>query len=107
VNAAVPALLGGFLGSASSGNGAANILSTLNNVDDSLVGNLGNFLSGGQQSAGLMDMSERLLGSLLGGGNVGGLTTAISTYSGLGKGAAGSLLGLIAPLLMGSGGLRR
>jgi hypothetical protein len=101
VNGAIPALLGGLLGNASSGNGASTMLSALNNVDDGVVGNFGNLLGGGQQSTGLMDMGGKLLGSLLGGGNVGGLTNAISGFSGLGKGAAGSLLGLIAPLLMG------
>ena len=101
VNGAIPALLGGLLGNASSGNGATNILSALNNIDDGVVGNFGNLLGNGQQSTGLVDMGGKLLGSLLGGGNVGGLTNAISGFSGLGKGAAGSLLGLIAPLLMG------
>jgi hypothetical protein len=101
VNGAIPALLGGLLGSASSGNGATNMVSALNNVDDSMLGNFAGLLGGGTQSSGLMDMGGKLLGSLLGGNNVGGLTNAISGFSGLGKGAAGSLLGLIAPLLMG------
>jgi hypothetical protein len=102
VNGAIPALLGGLLGSASSGNGANNMLSALNSVDDSMLGNVAGLLGGGgNQSSGLMDMGGKLLGSLLGGGNVGGLTNAIAGFSGLGKGAAGSLLGLIAPLLMG------
>jgi hypothetical protein len=101
VNGAIPALLGGLLGSASSGNGATNMVSALNTVDDSMLGNFAGLLGGGTQSSGLMDMGGKLLGSLLGGNNVGGLTNAISGFSGLGKGAAGSLLGLIAPLLMG------
>jgi hypothetical protein len=101
VNGAIPALLGGLLGSASKGNGASNILSALNGVDDSIVGNFAGLLGGGNQSSGLMDTGGKLLGSLLGGGGVGGLTNAISGFSGLGKGAAGSLLGLLAPLLMG------
>jgi hypothetical protein len=101
VNGAIPALLGGLLGTASKGNGASNILSALNGVDDSLVGNFAGMLGGGNQSSGLMDMGGKLLGSVLGGGGLGGLTNAISGFSGLGKGAAGSLLGLLAPLLMG------
>ncbi len=101
VSGAIPALLGGLLGTASKGNGASNILSALNNVDDSLVGNFAGLLGGGNQSSGLMDMGGKLLGSVLGGGGLGGLTNAISGFSGLGKGAAGSLLGLLAPLLMG------
>jgi hypothetical protein len=109
VSGAIPALLGGLLGNASSGNGATNMLNALNTVDDNILGNFGNLLGGGQQGnqqsnqqgTGLMDMGGKLLGSLLGGNNVGGLTNAISGFSGLGKGAAGSLLGLITPLLMG------
>jgi hypothetical protein len=102
VNGAIPALLGGLLGSASKGNGAANMLSALNGVDDSMLGNFAGLLGGGNQSSGLMDMGGKLLGSLLGGSGVSGLTNAISGFSGLGKGAAGSLLGLLAPLLMGT-----
>jgi hypothetical protein len=102
VNGAVPALLGGLLGNATKGNGAANMLSALNGLDDSMVGNFAGLLGGGNQSSGLMDMGGKLLGSLLGGGGVGGLTNAIAGFSGLGKGAAGSLLGLLAPLLMGT-----
>lgn len=101
VSGAIPALLGGLLGSASKGNGAANILSALNGVDDSLLGNFGNMLGGSSQSSGVMDMGGKLLGSVLGGGGLAGLTNAISGFSGIGKGAAGSLLGLLAPLLMG------
>jgi hypothetical protein len=102
VNGAIPALLGGLLGSASKGNGATNMLSALNGVDDSMLGNFAGMLGGGNQSSGLMDMGGKLLGSLLGGSGVGGLTNAIAGFSGLGKGAAGSLLGLLAPLLMGT-----
>jgi hypothetical protein len=102
VNGAIPALLGGLLGNATKGNGAANMLSALNGLDDNMVGNFSGLLGGGNQSSGLMDMGGKLLGSLLGGGGVGGLTNAIAGFSGLGKGAAGSLLGLLAPLLMGT-----
>lgn len=102
MNGALPALLGGLLGSATKGNGAANMLSALNGVDDSMLGNFGNLLGGGNQSSGLMDMGGKLLGSVLGGGGLTGLTNAISGFSGIGKGAAGSLLGLLAPLLMGT-----
>ncbi len=101
INGAIPALLGSLLGNASKGNGASTMLSALNGVDDSMVGNFAGLLGGGNQSSGLMDMGGKLLGSLLGGSGVGGLTNAISGFSGLGKGAAGSLLGLLAPLLMG------
>jgi hypothetical protein len=102
VNGAVPALLGGLLGNATKGNGAANMLSALNGLDDSMLGNFAGMLGGGNQSSGLMDMGGKLLGSLMGGSGVNGLTNAISGFSGLGKGAAGSLLGLLAPLLMGT-----
>jgi hypothetical protein len=101
VNGAIPALLGGLLGNASSGNSASNILNALNTVDDGLLNNFGNLLGNSQQSTGLIDMGGKLLGSLLGGGNVAGLSNALSGFSGLGKGAVGSLLGLLAPLLMG------
>lgn len=102
VNGAIPALLGGLLGNATKGNGAANMLSALNGIDDSMLGNVSGLLGGGSQSTGLMDTGGKLLGSLLGGSGVSGLTNAISSSSGIGKGAAGSLLGLLTPVLMGT-----
>ena len=101
INGAVPALLGGLLNNASSGSGASGLLSALNGVDDGLLNNLGGML-GGNQSKGVMDMGGKLLGSVLGGGGLSSMIGAISGFSGLGKGAAGSLLGLLAPILMGN-----
>jgi hypothetical protein len=101
INGAVPALLGGLLNNASNSSGAGNLLNALNGVDDGLLNNLGGML-GGNQSKGVMDMGSKLLGSVLGGGGLSSLIGAISGFSGLGKGAAGSLLGLLAPLLMGN-----
>jgi hypothetical protein len=101
INGAVPALLGGLLNNASSSSGAGNLLNALNGVDDGILNNLGGML-GGNQSKGVMDMGSKLLGSVLGGGGLGNMIGALSGFSGLGKGAAGSLLGLLAPLLMGT-----
>ncbi|MGL4608349.1 MAG: DUF937 domain-containing protein, partial [Trueperaceae bacterium] len=102
VNGAVPALLGGLLGNASSGNGATNMLSALTNLDDNLIGNVGNLLGNGQQSKSMMDTGGKLLSAVLGGNNVSGMTDAIAGFSGISKGSAGSLLGLLSPMLMGT-----
>jgi hypothetical protein len=101
INGAIPALLGGLMNNASNSSGAGNLLNALNSVDDGMVGNFAGML-GGSQSKGVMDMGGRLLGNVLGGGGLNNMIGAVSGFSGLGKGAAGSLLGLLAPLLMGT-----
>lgn len=101
INAGIPALLGGLMNNASNSSSAGNILNALNGLDDGMLGNFSGML-GGSQSKGVMDMGGKLLGSVLGGGGLNSLIGALSGFSGLGKGAAGSLLGLLAPLLMGT-----
>lgn len=101
ISGALPALMGGLLQQASSSSGAGNLLNSLSGLDDGLLNNIGGML-GGNQSKGVMDMGSKLLGTVLGGGNLNSLVGAISGFSGLGKGAAGSLLGLLAPILMGT-----
>ncbi|MCK5919735.1 MAG: DUF937 domain-containing protein, partial [Methylococcales bacterium] len=112
ISSAIPGLLSSLTSSGGAGSsGAEALLGAVNNQDDSILDNLSGLLGGSGQSS-LMSAGSGILGSLLGGGGVGSLVSAIAGFSGLGKGPAKSLLGLLAPIifsvvkrkLMGGGG---
>ncbi len=100
ISAAVPGLLTGLMNIGSSSDGASQMLNTINNTDDSLLDNLGGLLSGSGKDS-IMQSGSSILGSLLGSGGLGSLVNAIAGFSGLGKGPAKSLLGLLAPVIFG------
>jgi hypothetical protein len=97
----VPALLAGITGLASSNDGARRLSSALDNLDDRTVGNIGSALSGSGANS-VIDSGRNLLSSLLGGNMLSGLGGALSRFTGLGTGAITSLLGLLAPLVLGT-----
>jgi hypothetical protein len=100
INAAVPALLAAFTGAAAKPGGAQNLVDAIkqqSGVLDSFAKSIG---SGGQSS--LVDTGSRLLTSLLGGQDQSALAGAIGKFSGLGQNASGSLLGMLAPIVMGT-----
>jgi hypothetical protein len=100
ISAAVPALMAGFSGAASKPGGAQSLVDAIKQqpgVLDSFVKTIG---SGGQSS--LIDTGSRLLTSLLGGQDQSALAGAVAKFSGLGQSASGSLLGLLAPIVMGT-----
>ena len=80
--------------------GANALLGAINDQDDSILDNLGGLLSGSGQSS-MMNAGSSILGSLLGGGGVGSLISAVAGFSGLGKGPAKGLMGLLAPIIFG------
>jgi len=98
VNAAVPSLLAGLIGSASKPDGAARLSGLLSKQDPGLLDNLPNLLSQGA-SAGAG--ASNPLSSLLGGGGLGEMAGALSKFSGVGEGGAGKLLGMLAPVVLG------
>ncbi|MEE9396654.1 MAG: DUF937 domain-containing protein [Methylococcales bacterium] len=100
ISGAIPGLLSGLINSGSSSAGADELLGAINDQDDSILDNLGDMLGGSGQSS-LMSAGSSILGSLLGGGGLGSLVSAIAGFSGLGKGPAKSLLGLLAPIIFG------
>jgi hypothetical protein len=100
VGAAVPALLAAFTGAAAKPGGAQNLADAVkqqSGVLDSFAKTIG---AGGQSS--LVDSGSRLLTSLLGGQDQSALAGAIGKFSGLGQNASGSLLGMLAPVVMGA-----
>ena len=101
VDAGVPALLAGLSGLASTNDGAKKLASTVNGLDDSMLSNIGNALAGGGANS-VIDTGRNLLGSLFGNNMLSGLGGALSRFTGLGGSAVTSLLGLLAPMVLGS-----
>jgi hypothetical protein len=101
VDAGVPAMLAGISGLAGTSDGARKLTSALDSLDDRMVGNIGNALSGGGADS-VIKTGSNALSSLLGGNMLSGLGTALSRFTGLGTGAINSLLGLLAPIVLGT-----
>ena len=100
ISAAVPALLAGLSGAAEKPGGAEKLVDAVkrqSGVLDNFVKTIG---SGGQTS--LIDTGSRLLTSLLGGPDQSALAGAVAKFSGLSQNASGSLLGMLAPIVMGT-----
>jgi hypothetical protein len=100
ITAVVPALLAGLTSAAAKPGGAQNVVDAIkqqSGVLDSFAKTLG---SGGQSS--LIDTGSRLLTSLLGGQDQSALAGAVAKFSGVSQNASGSLLGMLAPIVMGT-----
>jgi hypothetical protein len=99
VSAAVPALLAAFTGLADKPGGAQSLVNTIKQQS----GIADNFASmiGGSNQASFIDRGTSLLTSLLGGGDSSSLASAVGRFAGLGQSKATSLLGMLAPLVMG------
>lgn len=107
LESAVPSVLAGVLGQASTPSGAERLLSTVTEGRygaDTLSG-LGRQLSGGGTTEPLLNSGARLLSGLFG-GQVDGVADAIAGTGGVGRGAVTTLLRLAAPIVMGVLGTR-
>jgi len=100
VDSALPTLLAGIGESAQDANGADALFNLVNRQDDSVVDNIGSMI-GSNQSSELIESGTRGLGSLLGSNGVTTMITGLAGQTGLGKGSAGSLLGLMTPMVIG------
>lgn len=100
----VPALLSGLAGMASKPDGASVMGSLLDRLDDSLLDHPGGWL-GGPQAATVAQSGGNLLINLFGETRVSGLIASTAKYAGIGAGSAKSLLGFLAPLVLG--GIKR
>lgn len=98
IAAAVPAVLAALAGVAAQPGGAQKIADTARQQSGAL-GNLAGMLSpGGEKS--LAQTGSQILSSLLGGSS-GALANAVGSYAGLDRNASNSLLGMLAPIVMG------
>lgn len=100
ISSAIPGLLSGLTNVGASDKGAGSLFNAINDQDDSLLDNLGDMLGGDNQSS-MMGMGTKALGSLLGGGGLGSLVSAVSGFSGASKSNTSSLMGLLAPIVFG------
>jgi len=100
IGAAIPGLLAGLSGVAAQPGGAQKLVDTARQQ----TGALGNFASmiGGANRSSLIEKGSQMLSSLLGGQEQTALAGAVGKYAGLGQNASASLLGTLAPVVMGT-----
>jgi hypothetical protein len=99
--AAVPALLNIFGKLASNNSGADQLAKAMGGLDLGMLGNLAGAL-GGSQASGLGSMGGNLLGSLLGGSSATtAVVDAIASFAGIKPGIMKTLLGYLAPIVLG------
>ena len=101
VTAAIPAILAGLAGRTANPAGANALGNVLSKVDPGILGNLGNLIGGaGQQQ--LVEGGSNALGALLGGPAQSALTSAIGKFAGLDGSQSSSLVGMMAPVVLGT-----
>src|SRR5215472_6350765 len=100
ISGAVPGLLAAFNDTATQPGGAQKLADAARQHAGSLEDFASVLAAGGQSS--LLDKGSQLLSSLVGGQGQNALIGAISKFTGLGQGASGSLLGILAPIVMGT-----
>jgi hypothetical protein len=100
VSAAVPGLLAGLSGVATQPGGPQKLVDAARQETGTL-GKFADVLGAGDQSS-LIERGSKLLTSLLGAQDQSALVSAIGQFAGLGQGKSGSLLGMLAPIVMGT-----
>ena len=99
IGASIPALLAGICGVATQPGGAQKLLDSARQQ----TGTLDKFASMiGGDKADLIDKGSQMLSSLLGSQQQTALAGAVGKFSGLNAGNGGSLLGMLAPVIMGT-----
>src|SRR5262245_32820251 len=100
IGAAVPGLLAGLCGVATQPGGAQKLVEAVRQQTGAL-GSFANMIGASGQSS-LIEKGSQILSSLLGGRDQTALAGAVGKYAGLGQNASGSLLGMLAPVVMGA-----
>jgi hypothetical protein len=100
IGAAVPGLLAGLCGVATQPGGAQKLVEAARQQTGAL-GSFANMIGASGQSS-LIEKGLQILSSLLGGRDQTALAGAVGKYAGLGQSASGSLLGMLAPIVMGT-----
>src|SRR5215510_8018783 len=100
IGAAVPGLLAGLCGVATQPGGAQKLVEAVRQQTGAL-GSFANMIGASGQSS-LIEKGSQILSSLLGGRDQTALAGAVGKYAGLGQNASGSLLGMLAPIVMGT-----
>jgi sporulation protein YlmC with PRC-barrel domain len=98
IGASVPSILAGLAGVASKPSGAQQLADAVARQPADALQNLTNLIGGRDQTS---PSNGGTLSSLLGGGALDALANAIGRFSGIGEGAARSVLGMLTPIVMG------
>ena len=101
IGASVPAILAGLVGLSSKPEGAKQLSTVLTQQPSGALDNLRSLASGSEQRT-VAENGAGLLSSLFGGGMFNGLAGAVGKFAGIGEGTSKSLLGMLAPLALGS-----
>lgn len=101
IGAIVPAILAGLAGKAGSPAGASALSEALGKQDPGLLGSFAGILGGAGQGA-LVSSGTQALSSLLGGSATSALAGAVGKFAGVEANASSSLIGMLAPVVMGS-----
>jgi hypothetical protein len=101
IGAVVPAILAALVSLVQKPGGRDQLAAAVRNQDPGVLDNLSAMLGSGRQNS-LVDSGSSLLTSLLGDSKVGALSGAIAKFAGLNQGSATSLLGALAPVVLGA-----
>ena len=101
IGAILPTILAGLLGSSSKSDGLADLTKALGQQDTDFLGKLGEMIGGSGQGA-MIEAGGKTLGSLLGGSGVEAMCGAVAKFAGIGETPTKSLMGLVAPVVLGT-----
>ena len=101
IGAAVPAILAALVSLVQKPSGRDQLAAVVRDQDPGLLDNLSGMLSGGREKS-LIDTGRNALTSLFGQSTLGSLAGAIGKYAGVDQGSTTSLLGALAPAVMGA-----
>src|SRR5688572_25845337 len=102
VRAAIPAMLAGLSNVAAQPGGAQKIAEAARQQSGA-PGILSGVLAAGSETS-FAEKGALVLSSLIGGGNERALASAVGKFAGIGQGASKTLIGMLAPLVLGSVG---
>jgi hypothetical protein len=100
IGAVVPSLLAGFSSVAAQPGGAQKLVDAASQQTGALE-SFARMLGSGNQSS-FVERGSQMLSSLLGSQDQNALAGAISKFTGIGQGPIGSLLGMLAPVVLGT-----
>jgi hypothetical protein len=100
VGAGIPTILSGLIGLASRPEGAQRLSSVLLQQPPGMLDEVKNALGGADQAS-MAEHGSSILSALLGAGTMKSVAAAITDYAGIKEGAGKSILGLLAPMVLG------
>jgi hypothetical protein len=97
----IPALLAALTSLASTPKGAATLSAAVAQQQPGLLSSLANMIGNGGQK-GIIDAGRNTLTSLIGGSTMSAVAGALGKYAGINEGVSKSILGLLAPIVLGA-----